>query len=133
MHVATYLAGKAYGAAAKVRGAILLSCLFDMTTCERNAPLIAYYGEDASKYAERSTLAALAESPIPALVTLAEFDPIDFERQTLAYVNAFFDRRGEWPNVIRLAGHNHFTTAWHIGTADDYLAGQMLEFMRVAS
>ena len=129
MHVSTYLAGP-YGVVGKIKGAILLSCLFDMPTCEKNPLLFAYYGEDAAKYAEQSTLKAMAETPIPVLVTVAEFDPLDFERQTLAYINAFFDKRGHWPNVLRLTGHNHFTTAWHIGTADDHLAVQMLEFVR---
>jgi acetyl esterase/lipase len=131
VHVATYLAGP-YGAEQKTAGAILLSCLFDMPTCEKNPLLTTYFGEDESKYPAQSTLKALAETTIPVLVTLAEYDPIDFERQTLAYVNAFFARRGQWPNVLRLGGHNHFTTAWHIGTEDDYLAGQMLGFMRRA-
>ncbi len=131
VHVATFLAGP-YGAEQKVKGAVLLSCLFDMPTCEKNPLLTNYFGEDESRYPAQSTLKALAETPIPVLVTLAEYDPIDFERQTLAYVNAFFAARGQWPNVLRLAGHSHFTTAWHIGTKDDYLASHMLEFMRRA-
>ena len=129
VHVASYLAAESYGAAAKVSGGILLSCLFDMPTCEKNPLLTSYFGEDESRYPQQSTLKALAETSIPLLVTLAEFDPIDFERQALAYVNACFEARGEWPNLIRLMGHNHFTTGWHIGTADDYLANQMLDFI----
>ena len=129
VHVAGYLAGP-YGADGKVAGAMLLSCLFDMPTCEKNPLLTAYFGEDETAYPRQSTLAALARTPVPVLVTLAEFDPIDFERQTLAYVNAYFEARGEWPNLIRVMGHNHFTSGWHIGTADDVLAGQMLDFMR---
>lgn len=131
VHVASYLTGP-YRAEEKVRAAVLLSCLFDMPTCEKNPLLTGYFGEDESRYPEQSTLKGMAETRIPVLVTLAEFDPIDFERQALAYVNAYFQAKGQWPEFIRLMGHNHFTTAWHIGSADDYLAGQMLQFLRRA-
>ncbi|HZF53391.1 MAG TPA: alpha/beta hydrolase [Polyangiaceae bacterium] len=129
VHVASYLTGP-YGAAQKVTGAILLSCLFDMPTCERSPLFLAYFGSDEAKYPEQSTLKGMVETPVPALVALAELDTSDFERQTLAYVNAYFQARGEWPNLIRVMGHNHFTLAFHIGSADDSLAGQMLGFIR---
>jgi triacylglycerol lipase len=132
VHVASYLSGS-FGAAQNVAGAILLSCLFDIPTCEKNPLLTAYFGDDPSKYPEQSTLKGMVETSVPVLVTLAELDLIDFERQTLAYVNAYFQARGEWPNFIRVMGHNHFTTGFHIGTADDYLAGQMLSFIRRAA
>ncbi len=96
------------GAEGEVAGAILLSCLFDMPTCDKNPLLTAYFGDDATKYPQQSTLAALARTPVPVLVTLAEFDPVDFERQTLAYVNAYFAARGEWPNLIRGDGPQPF-------------------------
>ncbi len=131
VHVAGYLAGP-YDASAKVKGAILLSCLFDMPTCEKNPLLVAYFGEDETRYPRQSVLKALVETPTPVLVTLAEQDVLDFERQTLAYVNAYVARRGQWPDFIRVMGHNHFTTGWHIGTADTVLSDQMLEFMRRA-
>ncbi len=66
---------------------------------------------------------------VPVLVTLAEHDPADFEQQTLQYVNAFWAAHGRWPDVVRVMGHNHFTTAWHLNTADDRLGRTLLDFV----
>ena len=132
VHVAGYLANKAYGAEEKVKGAILLSCLFDLTKAEKNPMRDAYFGEDESALAGMSTLKGMVETKVPVLLTLAEYDPIDFERQTLAYINAYFDARGEWPNVIRVMGHNHFTTGWHLNTSDEWMGEQMARFMKQA-
>ncbi len=129
VHVASYLAGP-YGAEAKAAGAILLSCLFDIPTCEPNEPLHAYFGEDPARYPQQSTLKGMVETPVPVLLTLAEFDPADFERQTLMYVEAYFAAHGRWPNLVRVTGENHFTTGWRVGAEGDVLSDQMLEFIR---
>ena len=129
VHVAGFVAGPKYGAEGKIRGAVLLSCLFDMTTSESNPMKEAYFGTDASNYAEMSTLKGLVATTVPVLVTVAEFDPADFERQTLQYANAFWEAHGRWPDLVRVMGHNHFTTGWHINTADDRLARTLLDFV----
>jgi triacylglycerol lipase len=129
VHVAGFVVGPKYGAEGKIKGAALLSCLFDMTTSEPNPMKEAYFGTDASKYAQMSTLKGLVATTVPVLVTLAELDPADFERQTLQYVNAFWDAHGRWPDLVRVMGHNHFTTGWHINTADDRLARTLLDFV----
>ena len=131
VHVASYLSGP-YGAADKVAGAILLACLFDMPTCVRDHYFLAYFGEDESRYAEQSTLKGMAETTVPVLLAVAEYDPIDYERQALLYVNAFWEKQGRLPNLIRLMVHNHFTLAFHLNTGDAYLGEQMLEFIRRA-
>ncbi len=132
-HVAAYLADPAYGARDAVAGAVLLSGLYDMATCERNPRLESYFGSDPSRYPERSNLAGLVECGVPLLVTLAEYDPIDFERQALGFVKAWFARHGEWPNFLRLAGHNHFTTGMHLNTGGEYLGARILDFIRLHS
>ncbi len=70
-----------------------------------------------------------ATKPSPAFPFTTTSAP-GFERQTLAYLNSYFQARSEWPNLIRAMGHNHFTLAFHIGSTDDSLAGQMLGFIR---
>ncbi len=79
VHVAGYVVGP-YGAAEAVKGAILLSCLFDLKTCEQNPMRDAYFGTDESRFEAMSTLKGLTETSVPVLVTLAEYDPIDFGR-----------------------------------------------------
>jgi triacylglycerol lipase len=129
-HVASYLALPRFGDAQReIKGAILLSGIYDPALFERNDLLTSYFGVDTTRYAERSSLPCLVATRVPLLVTLAEFDPIDFERQALALVDAFFERHRQWPNFVRLMGHNHFTTSLQLNTADDYLGRQVLAFM----
>jgi triacylglycerol lipase len=130
VHVAGYLTGaESANAAAFVRGAVLLSGIYDFTTEQNNAMLTAYIGTDPACFAERSVLTGLVESRVPLLVTLAELDPLDFERQALRLLNAYVARHGEWPNLIRLMGHSHFTSSLQLNTADDFLGRHLRAFI----
>jgi acetyl esterase/lipase len=128
-HVAGYLADPRFGAEQKIAGAILLSGIYDMETFDRAEMALAYFGRDESRYPAMSTTKALVETKVPVLVTLAEHDPIEFERQALDFVNAFWERHGHWPNFIRVMGHNHFTTTLHMNTADACLGESILQFV----
>ena len=128
-HVASCIAFPEFGPAQNLSGAILLSGIYDLTAFEPNELVTSYYGMDSARYAERSSLRGLIATRIPLLVTLAEFDPIDFERQALNLVDGFFARHGQWPNFVRLMGHNHFTTSLQLNTADDYLGRQIHAFV----
>lgn len=128
-HVAAFLADARFRAAEKVSGAILLSGIYDIETFDRGEMALSYFGRDESRYPAMSTLKGLVETPVPLLVTLAEHDPIEFERQALGLINAWWARHGCWPNFVRLTGHNHFTTTLHINTADACLAETMLQFI----
>ena len=133
VHVADFLAQPQFAEAhAGVKGAILLSGIYD-TTHGGAPPAPAYYGEDASKHAAMSSLPGLIESPIPILFVLTEFDPEPFERQMLKVLQSWTERHGAWPPFVRLMGHNHLTSTFHLNTQDDYLGAQMLAFMARAS
>lgn len=129
-HVATCIALPQLSASQFIRAAILLTNIYDMSNAERNDFFKAYFGEDESKYAGQSNLVGLLHSDIPLLVTLAEFEPPDFERQALIFLNAYFDQHGHWPNFLRVMGHNHFTTGHHINSGDNRLGGQLLTFIQ---
>jgi triacylglycerol lipase len=129
VHVADFIAqGRFGGDRAGVKGAILLSGVYDLTLASA-PPNEAYYGEDVGKAAERSSLPGLLESPIPLQFVLTEFDPPMFEHQALRVLQAWTERRGQWPDFVRLMGHNHLTSTFHLNTQDDYLGAQMLAFM----
>lgn len=130
VHVASYVTQTAlHQDGAGIAGAIMLSGIYDLTIADKNLPLKLYFGEDAERYAERSTIDGLIETSIPWMAVLAEHDPPDFEKQALQLVSRYHARHGRWPNLIRLMGHNHFTASLHLNTPDDYLGRQLLDFM----
>ena len=131
VHVAHYVAIDGIGAPeSEIRGAVLLSCIFDPQTSQRNEYLTAYYGDDPGRYAAASTLPGLLATEVPLFVTLAEYDPEDFEAQTLMFIECWFEKYRAWPNVMRLKGHNHLTTTFHLNSGDERLGNELLRFIR---
>ena len=129
VHVADFVAQPQFaGDRQGVKGAILLSGIYDVTWGGA-PPAPAYYGEDASKHASKSSLPGLVESDIPILFVVTEFDPEPFERQAMRVLETWTQRHGAWPPFLRLMGHNHLTSTFHLNTEDDYLGAQMLTFM----
>jgi triacylglycerol lipase len=130
VHVANFVAHRPFDAArAGVKGVILLSGVYDLEATAPDGMNKAYYGEDVSRYGRMSALPGLVESPIPILFVLTEFDPEMFERQALRTIEAWVARHGHWPDFVRLMGHNHLTSTFHLNTKDDYLGTQILAFM----
>lgn len=133
VHVANFIAHDRFAAGRQgVAGAIYLSGVYDLTSAGPDMMAKVYYGEDASLYPRMSPLPGMVASPVPQLLVVTEFDPLPFQLQALTAINAWVDRHGEWPDFLRLMGHNHLTSTFHLNTADDYLGRQMLTFMRRA-
>ena len=126
VHVAGYVATAPTG---DLAGAVLVSGIYDVVRATRNPFQAAYYGEDASRFAEQSTLERLAGTAIPCLYTVSEFDPTDFQRQAAWIVEAYTARQGVWPRVIQLTGHNHISSVLQIGSAVDTLGPELLRFV----
>ena len=129
VHVADFIAQPQFAGDRKgVKGAILLSGIYDLTWGGA-PPAPAYYGQDASRHAGMSSLPGLVESGVPILFVVTEFDPEPFERQAMRVLDVWTQRHGAWPPFLRLMGHNHLTSTFHLNTEDDYLGAQMLTFM----
>lgn len=114
-HVANYIA-HARDHADGIAGAVFMSGVYDTTTCEENQFNRAYYGEDRKAWGVASPLAGLLASPIPMQFSVAEFDPVDFQRQAAQVVRQWFDTKQEWPAMHLLSGHNHLSPAACIGS-----------------
>lgn len=113
-------------------GLILLSGVYDYS--QQSGPLErAYLGDDTRLYAARSSLAGLVDCDIPLLVTLAENDPPDFERQGLALLTALQQKHGQLPRTAYLTGQNHLSVALYLGLPGDLLAPQLLSFIATHS
>jgi acetyl esterase/lipase len=130
-HVADYLANAATnGRDAGVAGAILTSGFYDLG--KEVSVWKVYYGEDVSKYAERSSLPGLLKDDTPLLVTDAELDPQMFQDETnkLAAARA---ASGKPVQRVHLEGHSHISETYAVGTADRALSAPVLEFVRRVS
>jgi len=130
-HVAQFLAHTRFESADRgaLAGAILVSGLYDTNTMDKNSLFKAYFGEDASLYAERSALPGLAESSVPLLVTLAEFDPLDFKRQYVELLRAHLEKKRALPSLAWLPGHSHLSGILAVNTEHDFLGDRVLEFV----
>jgi acetyl esterase/lipase len=124
VHVAAYL--KLAGAK-DIRAAILLSGLYGYTPLDQRDTL--YYG-DAALYPDRMPLDAVASTPLPLFLACAEFDPPRFQAEFLGLLQDRLHRHGTMPRACILSGHNHYSMAMHLGTADRRLADEIYTFVR---
>lgn len=110
-----------------VRGAVLLSGLYGYTPLDdRDEP---YYGPNAD-YPVRMPRDALVETTVPLFVAGAQFDPARFQREFAGLLNERVQRHGVLPRSHYASGHNHYSMAMHIGTADRRLTDEIVDFVR---
>jgi acetyl esterase/lipase len=130
-HSAGYLAHpEVYGNAPHgLKGAILLSAVFDFVSMPTTPMELAYLGNDESTYYQKSSLDGLLETDIPLLVSVAEFDPAKFQAQTLQFLNAWLGKHGELPWELTMLGHNHLSPALFLGLEGDQLAPVLKRFI----
>lgn len=116
-HVADYLARHAD--APGVAAAVMVSGVYDVASYPPGPTASAYYGREG--LAERSARPGLTRLRIPLLLAIAELEPQPFRDQGMAL-------RPLLPNArfIELAGHNHFSTVFGIGSADRQLTDAIL-------
>ncbi|HEX6000541.1 MAG TPA: alpha/beta hydrolase [Hyphomicrobiaceae bacterium] len=130
VHVASYVAHRQFHGPKGIglAGAILTSGLYDLTTSSPGPAEKAYFGEDAAKYGERSSLAGLVATPIPLLVAHAELDPPVFRQQAKQLTEALC-QAGHCPRTVSLARHSHMSEVYAINTTDTALSGPILAFI----
>jgi len=124
VHVAGYL--KLAGDS-DIRAAVLLSGIYGYTPLDERDTL--YYG-DRALYPDRMPLEAVASTSLPLLLACAEFDPPRFQAEFLGLMRDRFDRHGTMPRAFIHSGHNHYSLAMHLGTADRRLAEETCAFVR---
>jgi len=130
-HAGDYLAHAANtGKDAGVAGAILTSGFYELGTTV--SVWKAYYGEDVSKYPERSSLPGLVKSSVPLLVVDAGLDPDTFrpESNRLAEARA---RAGRPVHRVHLPDHSHLSELYAVNTSDESHSAPVLEFVRSVS
>lgn len=136
VHLATYVSHpelqKVPGSG--LAGALMLSGLYQITPqLVADSPTYpGYFGTDASKYEERSSLKGLTSTHVPLWFGTAELDPPSFENQALL-INDTLCKAGKCPAFHRFLGHSHMSEAYSIHTDDRSVSQSMLDFIRSVS
>lgn len=115
-----------------IKGAILLSAVYDFDAMPTTEKERAYLGNDESLYEERSSRERLVKMNLPLLVTMAEFDPPEFQAQTMVFVNEWWHHRSHQESLpwhIYMLGQNHLSVALYLGLADDQLGPVLKRFI----
>jgi acetyl esterase/lipase len=113
---------------AQVRGAVLLSGTFGVCPLTDHRDL-SYYGDDASLHSDRLPIGALVASDLPLLVACAEFDPPNFHQEFVGLLQRKLKAKRQMPRAYVASGHNHFSLALHLGTADRRVLDEIASFV----
>jgi triacylglycerol lipase len=139
-HVATWtFVPQVHGVAGpRIAGAILLSGVYapqhpEFSPEKPAANSTAYYGEDASKYAERSALNHVKEGHPPVFVAVAEYDPYPLAWPSAALVAALVKADKKMPWFVFNRNHNHVSPAMQINSEIDALGPELLAFVQSVS
>lgn len=127
-HIASFMS--VHRPAKGLAATILLSGLYDVARADRNRFQDAYFGTDPALFPRQSSLDAFGNSALPCLLTVAENDPPDFQRQAAWAVAARVEAQGRWPEFHQLAGHNHISPVLQIGSEQDELGPILATFIR---
>ena len=111
-----------------LRGLILVSGTYDLSIVTMDERRLSYFGNDPSKYHERSPIAGLLRTDIPLMLAYAELEPPPLLKQSELLVTALAKAGSDAP-VIRLRHHNHLSTMYAINTEDTELADAVLRFV----
>ena len=131
VHVATYVA---HPEVQKVKGgglagAILVSGIYELTPQLAGPPERAYFGEDVSKWSERSSLKGLVAAKLPILAARGQLDPPVFTVQGDVLNSAMCAGPNGCPTYIVLQGQSHMSEVYAINTAETRLTDAIKAFV----
>jgi acetyl esterase/lipase len=132
IHVASYVSHPEFYKVKNggVRGAIMVSAIYDLTANPLTDPEKAYFGSDASRYADESSLPGLLKTNIPLMAVSSELDPPVFVKQLDLFKDAACKRPGGCARTLILPQHSHMSEVYSINTADTRLTDQILDFVK---
>lgn len=112
-----------------VRGAALLSGIYDPGSFEDRPVLTPYLGEDDRAWPAEPVADLFAAVDVPLLFGIAEHDPPRYHRQTALAIAKLAAARGRLPHLAWAAGHNHLTEIHHLGAEASTLDAQLRAFV----
>ncbi len=131
VHAATYVA---HPEVQKVKGgglagAILVSGIYELTPQLAGPPERAYFGEDVSKWSERSSLKGLVAAKLPILAARGQLDPPVFTVQGDVLNSAMCAGANGCPTYIVLQGQSHMSEIYAINTVETRLTDAIKAFV----
>jgi len=132
MHVASYVSHPEFYKVKNggVRGAIMVSAIYDLTANPLAEPERTYFGDDASRYAGQSALPGLLKTNIPLMAVSSELDLPVFVKQLDVLKETTCKRPGGCARTVMLPQHSHMSEVYSINTADTRLTDQILDFVK---
>lgn len=109
-----------------VRGSVLVSGIYKEGSEQSNR---AYYGSNPDLWKERMSINHIGGRSIPLFVISAEYDPTSMQKESIGLIDAICDRDDKCPRHKQVPGHNHFSEIYHINTADDSIASEIMDFI----
>ncbi|WP_076998735.1 alpha/beta hydrolase [Variovorax sp. KK3] len=102
----------------------------DQSSANPNAPGVrAYFGDDASRYAQRSPMRLADRShALPVFIAMAEFENPLLDVYSLAFAHRLAAVSGRAPRVVQMRGHNHMSIVAHFNSGEDALGREMIDF-----
>jgi hypothetical protein len=113
-----------------LRGAIMVSGIYDLTAAPLTDPEKAYFGSDASHYANESSLPGLLKTNVPLMAVSSELDLQGFVKQLELFKDSTCKRGSGCARTLMLPQHSHMSEVYSINTADTRLTDQILEFVK---
>lgn len=129
-HVASYLFDPDLRGGEEVIGGVLASGLYAVRREEIRPNVAQYFGDDDATFHQRSALSHVGKSKVPVFLAVAELDPVHLITPTFEMARALSLRDKAPPPIVRLSGHNHFSTMCTFGTMDDTFSAPVTEFVR---
>jgi acetyl esterase/lipase len=129
-HVASWLfdAEARGGADADASAVMLMSGFY-----RAEAPLVGgprvYFGEDESRYADRSPITHVAAPRMPLWLAVAELDPAAIAQHSYELARAVTLAKGNSPEFHYFRGHNHVSTVQSLGSPQPDVAAELLRFL----
>jgi acetyl esterase/lipase len=132
IHVASYVSHPEFYKVKNggLKGAIMVSAIYDLTAGPLSEPERAYFGSDASHYAAESALPGLLKTDIPLMAVSAELDPPVFVKQLELFKEAACKRPSGCARTVMLPQHSHMSEVYSINTDDTRLTDQILDFVK---
>jgi acetyl esterase/lipase len=132
MHVASYVSHPEFYKVKNggLKGAIMASALYDLTAAPLAEPERVYFGSDASRYADESSLPGLLKTNIPLMAVSSELDLPGFVKQLNLFKDAACKRASGCARTVMLPQHSHMSEVYSINTDDTRLTDQILDFVK---
>jgi triacylglycerol lipase len=108
-------------ALSSVRGAMLMSGVYEITPDHEGGNINLYFGNDAEELKDRSSVNHVAGSTVPVIISFTELEPTFFGLSAAALLKELTRRDRRPPETVWLRGHNHLSPVLNLGGPGDQL------------